>query len=268
MSYQFIAYIFLSVIIGLSVCFKLFKTQRILAGFLTLILFILIFVFYGQRWFRGTDVIGTYTGSWPPIINTCPDYLIYYNRNGRDTCIDTLGVNRSNGVLRPWTKEDTPQNPPADDTKYFNYVYKAAMKPEEVKTLCNAAMATGLTWEGITNGESCVYMPPERVLAGASASTQSCPPTAEATAAATATATASATATSSGPRGQAYYQQEAMKAVAANDAKALQIVMEQQWQEIPESKKMIELMFQGKSIDFNQLLNQMKNMPPPPPPRR
>ena len=173
MSYQFIAYIFLCVVIGLSVTTQLFKSNRAWAGILTLILFILIFVFYGQRWFRGTNVAGTYTGAWPPIINTCPDYLVYYNRNGKDSCIDMLGVNRSNGVLRPWTQEDNPQNPPADDNKYFMYVYKPDMKPEEVQVLCNAAMTAGLTWEGITNGESCTYSPADRVLAGGVA--QSCP---------------------------------------------------------------------------------------------
>ena len=175
MSYQFIAYIFLCVVIGLSVVTQLFKTNRVWAGILTLVLFILIFVFYGKRWFRGTDVIGTYTGAWPPIINVCPDYLVYYNRSGTPTCVDMIGVSRSNGVLRPWTQEDTPTNPPVDDSKYFKYVYRPDMKADEVQKLCQAAMSAGLTWEGITNGESCTYMPAERVLAGGSGGAQACP---------------------------------------------------------------------------------------------
>lgn len=176
MSYQFIAYIFLCIVIGMSIATQLFKSNRTWAGILVLILFTLIFTFYGQRWFRGTEVVGTYTGSWPPIINTCPDYLVYFNRNGRDSCIDLLGVNRSNGVLRPWTKEDTTQNPPVDDTKYFMYSYKPDMKPDQIKTLCDATMAAGLTWEGITNGESCTYAPPEFVGGSSgSAAAAACP---------------------------------------------------------------------------------------------
>ena len=175
MTYGFIAYLFLSIVVGMTVVMQLFRANRTWAGIITLILFVLIFIFYGERWFRGNRVTGIYTGAWPPIINACPDYLVYYNRNGVDTCIDLLGVNRSNGVLRPWTQEDNAQNPPADDAKYFLYTYKADMKPNEIQVLCNAAMSAGLTWEGITNGESCTYNPADRVLGGGGASEQKCP---------------------------------------------------------------------------------------------
>jgi len=83
----------------------------------------------------------------------CPDYLVYFKHNG-DTCIDISGVNRSGRTLKAWTSEDTPQNPPADPAKYFRFVYKSGA---DVKQLCQAAINAGLTWEGITNGESCTY---------------------------------------------------------------------------------------------------------------
>jgi len=177
MNYYFIAYIFLCIVIGLTVAMKLFQSSRSIAGIISLILFIFIFVFYGRRWFKNNTVIGQYTGTWPPIINTCPDYLVYFKRNGKDTCVDLLGVNRSGGLLRPWARDDNPENPPADDAKYFRYIFRPKMHPKDMRILCNAAMQSGLTWEGITNGEHCTYIPPPVVL-GPNAnvsSSSSCP---------------------------------------------------------------------------------------------
>lgn len=163
MQYSFIAYVFLCIVVGFTVFQRLSGSGRMWAAILSLILFVLIFVFYGMRWFRGTDTTGLKTGSWPPIINMCPDYLVYFKQGNLDTCIDLLGVNRSGGILKPWTQEDSPTNPPADTAKYFNYVYKPGMSDAELKTLCNAAQQVGLTWEGITNGESCTFQPKETV---------------------------------------------------------------------------------------------------------
>ena len=157
MDYAFIAYVFLAIVVTAGAGMQLFQSNRMWTAILVLILFTLIFYFFGIRWFRGTSLLGGYQGSWPPIINACPDYLVYYRRGQQDTCVDLLGVNRSGGVLVPWTQEDSPQNPPADDRKYFPYVYKSTMKAAELQQLCNYTQQAGLTWEGITNGESCTF---------------------------------------------------------------------------------------------------------------
>ena len=157
MDYYFIAYVFLCIVIIMGTASTLSNSGRNWAAILSLVLFILIFVFYGQRWFRDTTMKGTYTGSWPPIINMCPDYLVYFKRGNTETCIDLLGVNRSNGALQAWSRDDTPANPPQTDAKYFNYVYKPGMTAAQMKQACDAAMQMGLTWEGITNGESCTF---------------------------------------------------------------------------------------------------------------
>ena len=176
MDYYFIAYIFLCIVFGLTVNMQLFQSGRTWAALFCLVLFILIFIFYGMRWFSNGSVLGTYTGSWPPIINMCPDYLLYFKRGKVDTCVDLVGVNRSGGLLRPWSKGDNPTNPPADDAKYFPYVYKTGMNPSDIQTLCTMAQQAGLTWEGITNGESCTYNPPSTVLGAAAAAAAACPP--------------------------------------------------------------------------------------------
>ena len=70
--------------------------------------------------------------------------------------MDIIGINRSEGSLRPLSKEDNPQQSLAPN-KYFNYTYKPGMKENDLQGLCNSALAAGLTWEGITNGESCTF---------------------------------------------------------------------------------------------------------------
>jgi len=175
-SYSMIAYIFLAIVIGLTVPMKIMQSGRQTAALICLVFFILIFVFYGMRWF-GSGTLSNYTGSWPPIINTCPDYLLYFKRGAQPTCVDMIGVNRSGGLLKSWAKGDNPQNPPNDDAKFFPYIYSSGMNPADIKKLCVLAQQAGLTWEGITNGESCTYTPPPTVLGPGSAAS-SCPPAA------------------------------------------------------------------------------------------
>ncbi len=161
MRYSMIAYILLCIVVGLTLFQRLNASGRTWAAILSTILVILIFVFFGLRWF-GRNPTDVYKGVWPPIINMCPDYLVYYKNGMQDTCIDMLGVTRG-GSLRPWSKEDTPANPPADSNKYFPHVYKPNLSGEQLKELCKATMDAGLTWEGITNGESCTFTPPSTV---------------------------------------------------------------------------------------------------------
>lgn len=164
MDYSFIAYILVVIIVCLGTFSSLNNSDRLWAAILTLVLFVLIFTFYGMRWFRDTTSVFSYTGSWPPIINMCPDYLVYFKRGNQDTCVDLIGVNRSNGGLKRWAKEDTPANPPGDSSKYFPFVYKPGMTDKELANLCRKTMDAGLTWEGITNGESCTFQSREKVL--------------------------------------------------------------------------------------------------------
>lgn len=156
MDYYFIAFVFLCIVFGLGTFSTLNGSGRTWSGILALVLFILIFVFFGLRWFQGNTNVFSYKGSWPPIINMCPDYLVYFKNGTTDSCVDLVGVNDSKGKLQAWSTEDT-ANPPQDANKYFPFVYKPGMKPDELAALCQKAQEYGLTWEGITNGESCTY---------------------------------------------------------------------------------------------------------------
>jgi hypothetical protein len=162
MDYLFLAYIFVCIALGLGVFSTLNNSGRSWGAILSLALLVLIFVFYGIRWFQGSSAkFNAPPGAWPPIINMCPDYLVYYKHgtgtSAKDTCVDMLGVSK-NSTLTVWTDSDT-ASPPDYQTsnKYFKHVYRPDLKATELKVLCDEAMKAGLTWEGITNGDSCTY---------------------------------------------------------------------------------------------------------------
>ena len=117
------------------------------------------FIIYGLRWFAAANALFDQTpGPWPPTINTCPDYLTAYKRKmtdgtTQDVCIDLLGVSK-NGALKmfPKSKGDAPNG----EEYYFSLASKSTDPAGRNAELCQRAMTFGLSWEGITNGESCM----------------------------------------------------------------------------------------------------------------
>lgn len=121
LSFVFILYIVISGIAGLAIIQGLYKNNKSLAAMLCLILLLLVFIFYGLRWFQNFQLKGTSNAAvvaastansgncavgpssvssgvnvnWPPIVNTCPDFMV--SQNGK--CIDPkqLYGNRSGG---------------------------------------------------------------------------------------------------------------------------------------------------------------------------
>lgn len=163
-NYKLAAYILLSAAIGIYGVMYFFKSQRTISAVLYLILAILIFLFFGLRWF-GNKASSNASTSWPPIINSCPDYLTAYTRtvNGTKvpTCIDLIGVSTgsygSNGVVKKWESSMSINNPPTTDEYYFDPTMPTASIAGEspYQQLCNRTKAAGLTWEGICDGENC-----------------------------------------------------------------------------------------------------------------
>jgi hypothetical protein len=151
-------YIVAALLIGGGGTFKLYGMGQSIAAFLFFVGALALFIIYGMRWFGGQDSIFSKTPvSWPPTINTCPDYLMYYSRvmpdgTTQDACIDTIGVSK-NGTLSIFPKDEVP---PQKDEFYFSLVTKSSDPEARKAELCQRAITYGLTWEGITNGESCV----------------------------------------------------------------------------------------------------------------
>jgi hypothetical protein len=112
---------------------------------------ILIFVVYGLRWFGVDGIFNIKTISWPPALNACPDYLTAYTittpQEKIKGCVDTIGVSR-NGGLALLKKGDVITN--SNDPRFFPLI-----KGESRAALCQRVITAGLTWEGVSDGETC-----------------------------------------------------------------------------------------------------------------
>lgn len=177
MNFNLILYIFLTIMIGIGGTTTLFQSGRVLAALLFLVGAILLFVFYGLRWFEGKKASGP-EGQWPPIVNTCPDYLTHYKRTKatgttQNTCIDTLGVARNAGALQRWPADGAA---PTDDRYYFNLDFGISSIPELNTARCEAAIQAGLTWEGVTDGEVCTFAGAANTATGQPATVPQCVP--------------------------------------------------------------------------------------------
>lgn len=150
-------YIITSIVIGVGGTFSLYKSNQTIGSILFLIGSFIVFFTFGLKWFSSNSLFSETPVSWPSIINTCPDYLVYYERKMNDgttqnTCVDLLGVSK-NGSLKLFPKDDTP---PVNDDYYFSLTTKSTNPVSRNAELCQKAISLGLTWEGITNGESCI----------------------------------------------------------------------------------------------------------------
>ncbi len=156
-NFYLVAYVFLVCVLMFYMINTLYTSGRTLAMIVSGILFILIFTFFGLRWFKygiGTAV-DPLAGPWPPIINTCPDYFTLVNGK----CADIIGVvnlNRTRNQLVSWTAMDSPTTT-TDAKKYFARTYRPQMSEAEVRTAATAAANLGLTWEGMTNGTAVTF---------------------------------------------------------------------------------------------------------------
>ncbi len=148
-------YVLFCIGLGFTIASYLMKAQRMVAAGFVVVGGILIFIFYGLRWFFYSEPKWQ-TKAWPPQINTCPDFLTVMNINGKMVCVDTLGVstNTGSGGLKRWTYGNTPP-PNVDASEYFD---PSTTQKDEKKIhaeWCKKAMDAGLTWEGICNGDGC-----------------------------------------------------------------------------------------------------------------
>ncbi len=115
-----------------------------------------LMIIYGIKWFGNGSLFTPPSGPWPATINTCPDFLTAYTRvmadgSKQETCIDTIGVSK-NGSLSVFPSGAVPTS----DRYYFSLKTSSSDPAKRANELCTNALHAGLTWEGITNGESCV----------------------------------------------------------------------------------------------------------------
>ena len=141
--------------------YSVMKGGQTLGAILYAIGALVVLIVFGLKWFSPGSVFSETPVPWPTTINTCPDYLTYYGRKmsdgtTQDSCIDLIGVSK-NGALKvfPDVKKTSNVVPNSDDF-YFSLATKSSDPSAKNQELCQRAIAMGLTWEGITNGESCI----------------------------------------------------------------------------------------------------------------
>lgn len=153
----------------------MYQSGRMLSAIVFLIGSIMVFLFFGLRWFQYSESPWS-TKFWPPVINTCPDYLTYYARPTADgkttpTCVDPLGISRQPAALRKWTGVPNTD----DDAFYFDLTFREKEGIKLRNEQCERALAKGVSWEGITDGETCYkYKTPSSP--GTTPENPDCPP--------------------------------------------------------------------------------------------
>lgn len=157
MDFRFILYTLISLAISLGGTYTLMQSERTLAGFLFFIGTALIFTFYGLRWFSGNALSSDPYNSktWPPVVNTCPDFLSVYERpiggttKKEKVCVDLVGV--SEGGIQKLTD---PAN--AVNDNFVFRLYENLKGADRMKALCQECKLKKVTWEGVYDGVACV----------------------------------------------------------------------------------------------------------------
>ena len=151
-SYELLSYILLVIVFVMYMMMHFYKSERYVTAGICLILFILIFTFFGLRWFQnGLSYTGEYKGKWPPIINTCPDYLsLWKDSTNAIKCVDRIGISTRKEILQTWTDVNVTPSP----GQIFNspYIPSNTRTKAQFLILKTAAETAGLSWEGITDG--------------------------------------------------------------------------------------------------------------------
>ena len=157
MDYQFIVYVFLAIVIITYGPMYFYRQNKMTSAFIFFVLAILIMTFYGIRWFtEDTMNINSSGATWPPYINVCPDYLTYYEGSIGKGCINK--TEQAIGTLQPING-----SAPSSTAQIFNHKATgvqpsyASYDIENKEAACMKAREMTLTWEGITNGDSCTF---------------------------------------------------------------------------------------------------------------
>lgn len=162
-------YILFCIAVGFTGIMYFFGSGRMISAGIFLIGSILIFVLFGLRWFV-YDKPKWASNTWPPQINTCPDFLTYMSLNGKNVCVDTIGISTNPTALKKWAfGANPPSNPPVSADYYFDLTTTKTKPQEVLAEYCQQCLDKGLTWEGICDGESCYKFNPPAARGGGAA---------------------------------------------------------------------------------------------------
>lgn len=167
MELTFIFYLFAAFIIIPGTFFLLVMFGKATAGIIAAIGMLILFILFGIQFFNQD---GTYklqavsTGSWPPYINYCPDYLSLYKNGTELICVDTVSVVKNNTgnalqYFNPNTMTTASEGQTfhlylteAEITAYKNNAANAGKPFDRKSILVEQCINKKLTWEGIYDG--------------------------------------------------------------------------------------------------------------------
>ena len=155
MEYTFLIYIFLSLVLTSGGSYTLLMSGRFVSSILFFIGIIAIEIYFGIRWFNGTNQrsIQPSIGNWPPSVNVCPDFLSLYKTSNQYYCVDTIGVApNKEGAIRVFTSEVGIE---PEATYRFN-LHLDKGGTDRTKALCDEAKKKYVTWEGVWDGSTCM----------------------------------------------------------------------------------------------------------------
>ena len=178
MDFWVILYSLICTIVGGGAVAFLYKREQPIGAMLLLVLLILIFIFYGLRWFPKGILNGTgpSSQSWPPIVNMCPDFMVSWTNGNQVYCYDSNnvyglktatasgplrtgltinGINSQSAYLikNPGGSATAPKSIEADSAS-APYFPLAKTLTDTSSTVLTPAMGKLLRWEGVWDGQT------------------------------------------------------------------------------------------------------------------
>ena len=153
MELSFIFYLFSAFIVIPGTYFLLSMQRMYVAGIIASIGLLILFILFGIQLYtvEGNYVTAPTSMTWPPSINTCPDFLSLYKINGTYSCVDTAGVSTNGGLPKfvPVNETGISQTPTAAHLFNLFLSNNDADRKNSIKTEC---INKGVTWEGVYDG--------------------------------------------------------------------------------------------------------------------
>ncbi len=160
MDFSFLVYIFLAFVIASGGAYALSSTGRTIAAIIFFVGIIAIEAYFGTRWFQGDKErkpAAADIKTWPPVINSCPDFLSLTTVGGVKYCVDTIGLAPAGGIAK-WSEGATF----AERPDYFFQLFTDKKGEERVKSICAECQAKKVTWEGVWDGATCLGVEPPK----------------------------------------------------------------------------------------------------------
>jgi len=151
MDLGFLLYVLASVVLIGGGTFRYVNSGAYITASIYFIGVFSVVLYYGIKWYTGSGVSTSkpQPGPWPPVLNTCPDFLSAYKMNTTTVCIDTIGIAGAGGISQ-WT------DPVQTDMKYQFDLNLKLNGPDRVKALCTECKNKKVTWEGLWDGSACL----------------------------------------------------------------------------------------------------------------